>query len=64
MVTATDVRELDNGFYVKEFYGLSTDTKPTAMIANGSIFIEIDTADAYFFDEEHAVWLKVGASNA
>lgn len=29
---------------------LSTDTKPTAGIATGSIAIEADTGDVYFFD--------------
>lgn len=45
-----------------EFRGLSTDTKPTTeysgdLIANGSIFIEIDTAHMYFYDEENTTWL-------
>ena len=47
-----------------EFSGLSTDTKPTgADIATGSTFVEVDTGDVYFFDEESNTWLKVGGSN-
>lgn len=43
-----------------EFRGLSTDTKPTELdgetIANGSVFIEIDTQKLFFFDEESQTW--------
>lgn len=45
-------------------YGLSTDTKPTreynnSSIVNGSVFIEMDTGDAYFYDEENELWKEV-----
>lgn len=43
-----------------EAYGLSTDTKPTTGIVTGSIFIEVDTSTAYFFDEESGDWVKAG----
>lgn len=43
-----------------ELRGLSTDTKPTKVgnkdIANGSVFIEIDTQKLYFFDEVSKEW--------
>lgn len=43
-----------------ELRGLSTDTKPTEIgnkeIANGSVFIEIDTQKLYFFDETSKEW--------
>lgn len=32
------------------YYGLSTDSKPTTGVGNGSIFIEINTGKAYFFN--------------
>lgn len=32
--------------------GLSTDDKPTAGIATGSDFTEVDTGKVFFFDEE------------
>lgn len=38
------------------YYGLSGDTKPTAGVPNGSVFIEVDTQNAYFFDEAGASW--------
>lgn len=40
---------------------LSTDSKPTARIANGSTLIEMDTGDIYMFDEAGNEWVKVGA---
>ena len=59
-----------------EYSGLSTDTKPvnggtsldgeTIGIATGSLFIEVDTGDAYFFNEEGtsgSEWVKVGGGN-
>lgn len=43
-----------------ELRGLSTDTKPTSIgnkeIANGSVFIEIDTQKLYFFDGTSKEW--------
>ena len=43
-----------------ELRGLSTDTKPTKLgdedIANGTVFIEIDTQKLFFFDEENKTW--------
>lgn len=42
----------------KTFYGLSTDTKPTENIVNGSAFIEMDTGTLYFFDQAGKTWLE------
>ena len=41
------------------FFGLSTDAKP-AKCANGSAFLELDTAKIYFFDAAGARWLAWG----
>lgn len=50
--------------YGYDIRGLSTDTKPTENIPNGSVFIEIDTAKGYLFDGENKRWYEVpeGAS--
>ena len=37
---------------------LSNDTKPTADIVTGSTALEVDTSDAYFFDEVSGTWIK------
>lgn len=39
-----------------ELYGLSTDTKPTTGVMNGSSFVEMDTGKLYFFDAEGSEW--------
>jgi hypothetical protein len=45
-----------------ELRGLSTDEKPTetyggANIANGSIFLEMDTQKIWFYDEATSAWV-------
>lgn len=43
-------------------YGLSTDTKPTTGVVNGSAFIEMDTSTIYFFDAAGSQWIEWGGS--
>lgn len=38
--------------------GLSTDSKPTENIPNGSTFIEMDTGKVYFFNEAGPAWIE------
>ena len=38
-------------------YCLSTDTKPTEGVGNGSVLIEMDTGTIYFFDEAGGAWI-------
>lgn len=45
----------------KTYYGKSTDSKPTAGIGNGSVYIEMDTGKAYFYDAAASAWLEPGA---
>lgn len=48
-------------FILLELRGLSTDEKPTmigdANIENGSVFIEIDTQNIYFYDLASKEWI-------
>ena len=44
---------------VCDVFCLSTDTKPTDGIGNGSVLIEMDTSKAYMFDEDNAQWLEL-----
>ena len=45
------------------YFGLSTDSKPTEGVGNGSAYIEMDTSTIYFFDAENSTWLEWGASD-
>ena len=38
---------------------LSTDTKPTDGIANGSLVIEMDTGKIYAFNEAGSAWVEL-----
>lgn len=46
-----------------ELRGLSTDTKPTSFgddaIANGTVFIEIDTGKFFMYDGENQQWKEI-----
>ena len=43
---------------------LSTDTKPTEGIANGSTCIEIDTGKGYLFDKTGGQWIELPGGGA
>ena len=45
-----------------EAFGLSTDTKPTEGIITGSVFVEVDTSKAFFFDEVSGEWKEAGSN--
>lgn len=55
-----NVNNVESGEKELEFRGLSTDEKPFTVggktIANGSVFIEIDTGKIYFFDIDSETW--------
>lgn len=42
-----------------EAFGLSTDSKPTTGIITGSVFVEVDTAKVYLFNESSSAWVEV-----
>jgi hypothetical protein len=46
-----------------ELWGLSTDEKPLEnwediILDNGSVFLEIDTGEVFFFDKENKRWVQ------
>ena len=49
----------DDKDYV-ELNCLSTDNKPTEGLVTGSFALEVDTSEAYFFDEVSGTWIKAG----
>lgn len=61
LTTIRLVRETRNK-QIKEVACLSTDTKPTEGVANGSILIEMNTGKIYMFDEAGAEWLEVAGA--
>ena len=50
------------GKFLVELRGLADDEKPTTInggaIINGSEFLEIDTGDLYYFNEDDTEWVK------
>lgn len=63
MITNDKNAQKIGGKYVRpvKLSGLSTDVKPTANIANGSKFNEMDTSKVYYFDLHSTTWLEWGA---
>lgn len=62
MLRITDEKIMSGGKRLIEVYGLSTDDKPTTDVMQGSVFIEIDTSYAYFFNEASSEWVKAGGT--
>ena len=61
MVTVHGKMYLPNGSAQFDLRGMSTDTKPTGTfhgddIGNGSSFLEIDTLNVNFYDEDSQTW--------
>lgn len=56
MVRVTKDTYLTNDVHVKEIYCESSDTKPTDGLATGSVCIEVDTGNAYFWSEKTSSW--------
>lgn len=47
-----------NETWAHEYAGLSTDTKPTELVPNGSTFVEMDTQKFYAFDAANSTWIE------
>lgn len=63
MVTSvTNVQKTVNGhdYVYREYTGLSTDSKPTTGVFNGSTFVEMDTSKIFVFNAEDMEWLELG----
>lgn len=63
-ITYRKVQDYDsdwNPIYEIHGFGLSTDTKPTEGVGNGSAFLEMDTGKIYFYDAENTTWREWGA---
>ena len=65
MVTIYNIKKSDikdEGKFLVDLMGLSGDEKPSSInggdIINGSSFIEMDTQEIYFYDEENSEWVN------
>jgi len=58
MVTINKSISRDAASQYIEGFCLSTDTKPTNGIENGSQLVEMDTGKLYFFDEDGGDWVE------
>lgn len=59
MITVLKNKQYTTGKNIIEIACESTDTKPTADIATGSLALEVDTGDIYAFSEKTTAWNKV-----
>lgn len=59
MFTTITAVQITNGTQLIEAAALSTDTKPTAGIANGSLCLEMDTGKVYAFDQAGSEWVEM-----
>lgn len=53
-----DVDGASGDVYFEQIAGLSTETKPTANLASGSEFFEVDTGKKFIFDETENSWIE------
>lgn len=60
MFTLNSAKPTTDNKYLVEASCLSTDTKPTDDMANGSLCLEMDTGDFYYFDGDGKDWNKIG----
>ena len=62
MVRILEERTFQGKLRYIEASGLSTDSKPTANIVTGSLFLEVDTGDVYAFAEgDSPAWNQIAA---
>lgn len=55
----TPAGRADTTMHSVRLRGLSTDTKPTTDVPNGSSFLEMDTGNVYMWDEENEQWRQL-----
>lgn len=60
MITIMETKKIVNNKQLVDIACLSTDTKPTTGIMNGSMLIEVNTGKLYVFDESASAWTEIG----
>jgi hypothetical protein len=63
MVRIISTKIVGDGINYIEVAGLSTDTKPAEKVATGSVYLEVDTGKAYFYNETAEEWTEIGGSD-
>ena len=63
MVRGIIYNSFAEGKIYAEYYGLSTDAKPTENCVTGSMFTAVDTGVEYLFDEVTGVWIAQNTGN-
>ena len=59
MVSYNEAIAITNEQNLVQAVCLSTDAKPTAGIANGSMMLEMDTGKIYAFNEAASTWVEI-----
>lgn len=62
MVTSvTDIKVTKGGhdYEYHDYSGLSSDSKPTTGVFNGSTFLEMDTGKVFVFDATTLSWIEL-----
>ena len=60
MVTIMNAGIVKEGRQLLDLAGLSTDDKTKDGVLNGSSFLELDTQQVSFYDQENDAWIPVG----
>jgi hypothetical protein len=60
----TEEKRTADGKYIRTHWGNSSVVKPKEDLADGSVFIEVDTGATYFFDEAADDWVQVSTSGS
>ena len=47
-----------DGKYIRTYFGNSSESKPTSDLADGSVWVEVDTGKAFLFDESATDWVE------
>ena len=61
VIKSKNIEGMHKAIRYQELAGLHDDTKPTAFLATGSLFLEVDTGDVYAFDEAGVAWNKIAS---
>jgi hypothetical protein len=47
-----------DGKYIRTYFGNSNESKPTSYLADGSVFVEVDTGKVFLYNETASSWVE------